>query len=379
MSFFPLSIKFIAIQNKFSYRLVFEISLVITLVISISGIINGVSGQFVTLLTQTNTNPGSYLLLEQNMTYEKSNIPIEVIERIDVTYLDFFTPIVLSKANLTIDYDLSYYHANVSSMINTKDDFYIIEGAVPLTENDILIGEGLMLQMDPEMTFPNHISLIFGDTLIKKQIVGVFKDSSPFYYGFLSEISYDWYNLTYVSAYQFHIKNNLVFPDFKEKLYEIISDSKYNFEISIISLRKSDDLSIAFFEDLRSLFDNLQFLLLILLILKVTHSSFTLFNRYSQEFWVLRTLGMSERNLQLLFYMVLAIIGNIGLAYGIVIGITLPQIILLLFRMIAQYDGLYIIVPSMNDLLFVVILSNIVFALNSFWTRRITMEIKQVS
>ena len=92
-----LSLKFISVQNKFSYRLVFEIALIITLVVSISGMVNGASTQFTTIISQTNTVSPTYLITQRGKTFEPNLILFYYLFIFIVFFLIQFLSIFLSE------------------------------------------------------------------------------------------------------------------------------------------------------------------------------------------------------------------------------------------------------------------------------------------
>ena len=374
-----LSLKFLSVQNKFSYRLMFEIGLIITLLVSISGMINGVSGQFITLVTQSNAQNASYLMMQKNATLENSKIPVEVINELDTTYFSYYTPILYETALDSNNQTLPFIYANYSKLINVKPEFMIKEGNIPNSGNQILLGEGLQQQLFTNITLPYTIQLQIGKQTVEKTVTGIFSDNGFYNYGLLDNIETIWTNITTVSMFQFEIKNVQVFPAFQTSVNEIVHKVQPDLKLDITPLKKTAALSKSFYNDIYSLFYYLQIIMLLLLALKVTHASYTLYNRYYKDFMVLRIIGESNIKLQLVFYTIIAIIGNIGLVYGLVIGIALPHVFLLITRVFVQYQGLYLIIPSISDIVGLFVLVNVFFIANSFWVAKLHLDIKMVT
>ena len=357
----------------------FEIGLIITLLISISGMINGLSGQFVSLLTQPNSNSISYLMIQKNATLETSKIPVKVIKNLDTSYFTYATPMVYETASDPSNQTLTYVYANVTALYTLKKGFLLKDGTLPNKTDQILIGEGLQQQLFQNITIPAQIQLRIGTVNETKTITGIFSDNSFYNYGILDEIGKIWTNLTTISLFQFQIKNDRVYPAFQASVQGIINNVDPGFQLDISPIQKSNKLSESFYNDIYNLFDYLQIILLLLLALKITHASYTLYNRYYKDLMILKVLGTSGLTLQLEFYTVIAIIGNLGIAYGLVIGIALPHVFLLIIRIFVQYQGLYIIIPSLFDIFLMIIITNAVILLNSLWVIKLHLKDKLVN
>ena len=357
----------------------FEIGLIITLLISISGMINGISGQFVTLLTQSNSNKASYLMIQKNATLETSKIPVDVIKQLDTSYFNYYTPMVYKTVLDNNNETLSYVYLNYTNVMTLKSDFALKEGTISNKTGDILIGEGLQQQLFKNLIVPDTIEVQVGSKKVNKTITGVFTDNSFYDYALVDNINTIWSNLSSVSLFQFQIKNDKVFSDFQALVNNIIHNTDPGLELSISPLKKSNDLSEAFYIDIYNLFFYLQIIMLVLLALKITHASFTLYNRFYKDFIILRILGTSNIKLQIEFFIILGIIGNLGVLYGLIAGIALPHVFLLLIRAFVQYQGLYIIVPNMTDILLLFLLTNCFLILNSFWVVKLQVKDKLVT
>lgn len=379
MNSIVLSLKFISVQSKFSYRLIFEIGLIITLLVSISGMINGLSGQFVSLLTLTEQTNSSYIMIQREKTLETSQIPIELINDLDISFFNYYSPIVYKNALNVENQSIPYIYLNYQQMISLKSELKLIQGILPLKENEILIGQGLRQQSFMNLVLPFEIILEIDSTISTKTITGVLTDNSFYNYGLIENIQNILDKINSISVFQFQIKNHRVLPDFEKEVNNLIELNQPDFKIELSPIQKSGQLAQSFYDDLNGLFYYLQLIMFILLAFKITHASFTLYNRYYKDFMILRILGISRNLLQFNYYFIIFIIGNIGLIYGLVIGIALPHVFLLILKIVIKTQGLQLITPNILDIEFLFFSVNSVFIINSFWVLKLRLEQKLVT
>ena len=213
---------------------------------------------------------------------------------------------------------------------------------------------------------------------VTKTITGVFSENSIYDYSMVENINLVWSHLTSVSIFLFQIKNYQVLPDFETTTQNLAQQLHPGLKLDFNPLQKTAELGNAFYNDLYNLFSYLEIIMIILLSLKITHASYTLFYRYYEEFLTLRIIGMSKIKLQLIFYLILAIIGNIGLLYGFIAGIALPQVFLLMIRSVITFHGLNVISPNIQEIFMLLILTNLIFLINSFWIVKMHLQEKLV-
>ena len=361
-----LSLRFIIIEHKFSYRLAFEIALIVFILVAVSGVINGISGEFSLFLVGSSSQGSSqfYLGVEQGKTLEDSKIPIQVTNSIDQTFLYYYSPILALPVNFNRSYSTTFFFASLAR-VDSKSSFLVTIGSLPSNTWEIMIGEGLASQLGISNELNENITFSFNNLSITRTVVGIFEDNSPWYYGFLADISTYWSNLSYISGFEFQIKNSLTLPAFEQKIDSSLNQLNSNIKIDYINLEQKAQLSLSFYEDMKTLFTYLLELLSILIFLKFFHSSYTLLKRLEPELWICRLIGMSDFQLLILFWQIIIFIGNIGIIFGIFLGLLLPDILLYGLKLVLINSSLFI-VPSLNDILIILVVANLQFILASF-------------
>ena len=346
--------------------------------VSISGMVNGASTQFTTILAQVNTDTPTYLISQQGTTFEKSQIPVDVIKQIDTSYFNSYTPIIYKQALSQNNESLTFIYANFTTILQDVENFILIQGSIPTNSNQTLLGEGLRTQYFSNLPIPSQITLTIDNKTVTKTITGVFSDNSIYDYSILENINYVWNNINSVSMYMFQIKTYKVLSGFESQTQNMTQSLHPGLKLDFSPLQKTGALGQAFYNDIYNLFFYLELIMIILLALKITHASYTLFYRYYEDFLTLRILGMSNKNLQVIFYLVLLLIGNVGLIYGFVAGIALPHIFLLMIRMVIKNEGLYVITPNIQEILLLFTITNVILLINSFWIAKMHLQEKLV-
>lgn len=361
-----LSLRFIGVQHKLSYRLALEIGLVVALLVITSGIITGVSNQFASLIVGRKGSQDYFVGIEHAKTLEQSHIPISIIESLDASFVRYFTPFLIYPIVINNSIESNYFFVDFSELIRNKDSFFLNSGKLSISDSDILIGQGLALQLGIENKVPQDITFMYNGSQLDRTIVGIVEDTGPWYYGFLDDFANIWTNLTHVSAFEFQIKNNKVLPVYTQQLNILIQELNLSIQIDIIELNQAINLSRSFNEGLKALFTILLQFCFLFLFLKLFHSSYTLYFRLQHDFWICKIVGMSRRQLQTQLWEIISIIGNIGIIFGFLVGFVLPQFLVLSISPFFDTQNLNII-PALDDLIIVMIFSNILFFINSFW------------
>ena len=365
-----LSLRFVGMQHKITYRIALEIGLIVTLLILTSGIINGVSTQFSSLLIDRNGSNDYFIGIEKGSTIEESKIPQNVIDSLSHTSTSYFSQFIIHTVQVNSSLNINYYFTNLSELVNNKDNFLLVYGRIPSKLPNILIGESLASQLGIGIDFPQEIMLTFNGTTLSRTIVGMFEDSGPWYYGLLDDITNYWSNLTYVNGFEMQIKNNKILDSFKEEINFALLNSSAEIDIDLIKLNQAETVSISFHNELKVLFTILLEFCFLFLFLKLLHSSYVLFQQLYHQFWICKLLGMTKRQLQFLYWKILAITGNLGIIFGFILGLVLPQVLVFGLKPLFNSQN-FNIVPSLNDMVIVFILSNILFFINSFWTYKL--------
>ena len=130
-------------------------------------------------------------------------------------------------------------------------------------------------------------------------------------------------------------------------------------------MEQTEQLTVSFNSELEVLFTYLLDFLSILLFLKLFHSGYTLLQRFRHEYFIFKLIGMSNWQLELLFLQIILLIGNIGVFLGFFIGIVFPEMLVLILKAILNSSSLYLI-PSLNDMIVVLIISNSIFFVTSY-------------
>ena len=206
-----------------------------------------------------------------------------------------------------------------------------------------------------------------------KTIVGTFEDFSPWNFGLVEQISSISNETQHYSGFEFQIKNKLVFDIFKSNTDEISSENANGLIIHYDNLKKSAVLIESLYQQIYSLFIFISTFIFILLAIKIIHSSWILFLKLKNNLIISKMIGMSSLSIQIDFFIVLLIIGNLGVLFGIIMGLILPQALSLVINIVSNNFSTNF-TPSTIDVILSIVLTNIIFILSSFWAKKLNFQ-----
>lgn len=369
-----LSIRFLNHENKFNYRIALEIGLIIGLIICTSAVITGLSNQFTTLIQSNTVGQKDYVISESGTALVDSKIPLEIFNQIEPTYINFKIPFYVEPYQLVNGVNKSLYFTYFSDLSNSKTDFNLIRGFMPINSSQFLIGQGLANSLGITGSFPQKYQIIIPNNSISNvTITGIFTDTGPWYFSLLGELSDIPIPQGLISFIKVQLKNKVNLPVFKDQLQSLATTYHFSNGFAISELNQTDVLANSFFISITDLFNILMLLLFILMSLKLIHSSVTILHRLRYEYLINKILGMSNVELQGIFWLNLVITGNIGVLFGVFIGIALPQLLMVIIN---PFFGSYLLVllPKSSDIIITFVLSNLIFIICSFFTYQLKLE-----
>ena len=359
-----LSLRFLNYEHGFNYRVALEIGLIIGLIISFSAVITGLSGAFSVLVNAENSGPGDYLVVESGMNVQTSKIPLEAFNQLPLTYLDFKLPFLVAPIRLN-GMNQSIYYTNLTDYINSKSDFNLYQGNVPNAPNQYLIGLSLSNKLGLNDTFPQTITVQSTRGAMNLTITGTFLDSGPWFFSFMGSFNQTYNSAKNISFIKVLLKNKLNLPVFVTELHTLAQNTDGSSSFSLLELKQSDYLANSFFFEILQLFNIMVVFLFVLMALKLIHSAYTILNRLKNEYLIIKILGLSNSRILLIFWLNLAITGNIGVLFGILVGVALPQLLIVMINPFFKSTQL-ILVPCIFHIFFSIIVANIIFLVSSF-------------
>ena len=367
-----LSLRFINHEQTFNYRIALEIGLIISLIICCSGIITGLTAQFA-YLTNADSTGIDYLISEGDVPLTQSSMPVAVFNSINSKYLNYKLPFLVEPATINGNIPSNIYYTQLNTLEHSKNDFNLIQGALPTQSGEFLVGKGLMDQYNLSFTFPQVLLIKDNNINANITVTGLFWDSGPWFFSFLSNLDQNFNNNNYITFIKIQLKNKVNLPEFTKELDDIYAKFHVNYQYQITELKQRDIVSKSFFSEISQLFNVLIFFLFVLMTLKFFHSSYIVLNRLKNEYLISKILGMTNFRIQGVFLTNLVITGNIGVLLGIFIGLVLPQLLMVLINPFFSSSKLFLI-PSYNYIFLSIVISNCIFFISSWAVYLLKLE-----
>ena len=380
---FVLGSRFFKSHLDFNSRIIIDVALIITLFVVSSGIVSGISVQFSSFLTSVtkSTDSNFYLAVQKDKTLENSHIPSSLLTSLDSSDLTFLTPILSYPASITQPtlFHLHYYLLNISALQANNPNFYLVAGSYPVNTSGLLIGLGLAEQLGIVNDLPYTLTLSLTNTSVNKLITGVISDSGPWYFGLLGSIIPSWNSTSYISGFEFGIKNPSLLTAFETQIASLESSLQRSsgLVLEYQVLNQTTDFSLSLYHELHLLFYYFSLFLLLLMSAKLAHSSLMLYKKMKRELTVCRVLGMSLPVIHGMFFFILFVSGNLGVIFGIFLGVLTPLLLVYSGKLLLNATVLPV-TPSITDLLFLALLSNLIFMFCSFYIYRLHFESLEV-
>ena len=376
-----LGSRFLKLHLNFNSRIIVDVALIITLFVVISGIITGISVQFSSFLysVTNSTDSNYYVAVQKDKVLETSQVPSNFINSIDRSYITFLTPIISYTAviNNPIFFHLNYYLLNLTEFRINNPEFYLAAGSYPVNTSEVLIGLGLAEQLGIVNNLPYTITITIENSTYHKIITGIVNDSGPWYFGIISSIIPVWNSTSYISGFEFRIKNSQFLNNFEMQIQELKTSLHLTTELDYQALKQTNGFCLSLYNELHLLFIYFSMLLLALMSAKLIHSSFMLYKKMKRELTLCRILGMQLPIIHAMFFFILFVSGNIGVIFGIFLGLLTPLLLVYSGKLLLNATILPV-TPSITDLLFLVLISNLIFAFCSFYIYNLHFDSMEV-
>jgi len=356
-------------SQKHSIRSIMGFALIITMIVATSGVISGLSVQIFGITQKAGNSPSILITIRE----QSARFSDEVIPLLNHTNIKSILP--FNEQGIALVSELGLIHSRLFAVNFTQlMDYYsnaeLVVGRLP--QNGAGLCESIV-----GLDFQQYISGV-NFTL--------FDSTSGFHFnititGFMRNIG-EMENAFIIDQTEFmkiYFPNStsISFQKIKIRLkngnfvHETISDleralSILNLNINIIPEQQADIFTSSLFSDIISQLNILYFVLFIIALFRLYHSTLWFVRKYERDFLIMRTVGLSSYQLTSLIVFMTFFITNAGFFLGFYFGNLVSPLILAILALF--FNSTYVI-PEYNllDILPLFILSNFTGLLAAFF------------
>ena len=319
----------------------------IAIIFSLLSILNGLSFQISTVVNQSGSS--------QSITIEKNGnsfFPSTVISKnmsSNIAYViqksQTFQPVLINNSLIQVP----YVKLNISTYLESHTDSYLIEGNLPSSSSQILIGQylakTLLLQSNDRLT-------INGTNFI---ISGILNDDFSLQASIISNLTpKDLVNL--IEVILNNPQNGLSTLNFiKSKL-----DSSYN----VYMTKQNQNFLLSIFNEMISKFFYIILIICFISAIRIYYTIYWIVLNHFNDLLLLRIIGVTKFQIILMGLLLSTIIGNASIILGFTIGLSLPMMMISIVAILFHLNYITFF-PPLDVMLYSLILLNFFIILGS--------------
>ncbi|NHJ25055.1 MAG: FtsX-like permease family protein [Candidatus Lokiarchaeota archaeon] len=325
---FPLRI--IGRSQNHSFRSIMGYALIITMMISTSGIISGFSIRIFGLTAKAGESPSIFIQSKDS----EGGISPNLIHLLVHTNIDKILPVIERTTHFTSSaksFNCSFVGLNISKFLSYYINADIYAGRVPNASSilrECMVGKnvyklaGSSLINITDDYYSANLSLLAVGLVqnVQEFQSSIIIDLSSYYklvHDNLSEINYN--------RIKIRLKNRVFVEETISELEEILSP--YRDSIEIKPEQQADVFTASIFTDILSKLNLLFGVLFVIALIRVFHTITWFVKKYERDFLIMRAMGLSSLQLSFLVIFLAGIIGNAGFIVGCFFGFLLPSLL----------------------------------------------------
>ncbi|MFX1283444.1 MAG: FtsX-like permease family protein [Promethearchaeota archaeon] len=325
-----LCLRLIGRSAKHSIHSIIGFALIVTIVITVSGIITGVSTSIYEITAQSTPS----FQFSMRMIDSENKITNDIIETLYLGDFESVLPVVKTRANFSANGKLlqtELIGTNLTTLTSFYSWVYMLEGYVPhsnQTPIECIQGADIRGYFTSNITYTLLTENQSGACKIVGTITGVAELQQTIMVhinDFKTIIGESETDLGF-SEVKIKVKESISLVDFEKILSDLLGNN-YK-DILVWKEQQPEIYTNTIFKEILAKLELLYIFLFVLVMIRLYHNITWFVITYERTFLIMRAIGLSRERLLLLMILLGLIVGNIGFFMGVLIGIILPPMVL---------------------------------------------------